>query len=340
MRTCLRRGESASRLSLAVKDKKDSVRGFKSNERGEGRKVTEMTHLDLFAGGGGAAWFGKLIGAKCVGYVEKDEYCKRIIRARIRDGIFDDAPIFDDVRTFDGRPYSGRVDLITAGFPCQPFSCAGKRQGESDERNMWPDTVRILREVRPRHAILENVPGLFTTDYIQTVFGDLAAAGFDAEWEVVSAADVGAPHLRKRLWILATDSHRPRRGETKERIAASSDSSESRADGQAEFMADSDDPQEWRTRNAEMARPRETEAWTFYQSQRTSDSKHSRESGGTIRSRSRNANADWWSVEPRMGRVADGVANRVNRLRSLGNGWVPAVAFEFWKRVINKERSR
>lgn len=88
-----------------------------------------MTHLDLFAGAGGASWFGKLIGATTVGYVENDKYCQQVLRARIKDGIFDDAPIFDDVRTFDGLPYRGRVDLITAGFPCQPFSCAGKRQG-------------------------------------------------------------------------------------------------------------------------------------------------------------------------------------------------------------------
>ena len=129
---------------------------------------------------------------------------QRVIRARIRDGLFDDAPIWDDARTFDGVPWRGLVDVISAGFPCQPFSVAGKRRGEDDPRNLWPDTLRIIREVRPSYAFLENVPGLLAGHgYFGRILGDLAEAGFDAEWIVLSAADAGANHLRKRLWILA-----------------------------------------------------------------------------------------------------------------------------------------
>lgn len=162
--------------------------------------------LDLFAGIGGASYAGKLIGGwQTVCYVEWDKYCQQVIQARIRDGIFDDAPIWDDVQTFDGKPWRGSVDIITAGFPCQPFSVAGKQQGESDERNMWPDTCRVISEVRPRYAFLENVPALLTSGYFGRIIGDLSEIGYDCRWTIVSARHLGALHLRERVWIQATD---------------------------------------------------------------------------------------------------------------------------------------
>lgn len=161
----------------------------------------------------------KLLGWETVGYVERDEDCQRIIAQRIRDGIFDEAPIFGDIRAFirDGyaASYQGVVDVITAGFPCQPFSVAGRRKGSDDSRNLWPETLEVLRTVRPRFALLENVPGLLANEYIRTIFGDLAESGFDARWCVLSAADVGAPHLRKRLWIVANARGQQHKGDCK-----------------------------------------------------------------------------------------------------------------------------
>lgn len=165
-----------------------------------------MNELSLFTGAGGGIWGSKLFGWRTVGYVEREPYCQQIIRARIKDGLFDDAPIFSDVRTFDGKLYCNRVDIITAGFPCQPFSAAGKQLGADDERNCWPDTVRIIGEVRPLFALLENVPALLSSEYFGKILSDLSSIGYDAKWCVLSAADEGAPHLRKRLWILATNS--------------------------------------------------------------------------------------------------------------------------------------
>ena len=163
-----------------------------------------MNDLCLFAGAGGGSIASKwLLGWDTVCYVEWDKYCQQVLQARIRDGLLDDAPIWDDVRTFDGRPWRGCVDIVTAGFPCQPFSVAGKRKGADDERNMWPDTIRIIREVRPRYALLENVPGLLISGYFGTVLGDLAASGYDIRWRCLSAAEVGAAHRRDRLWIVA-----------------------------------------------------------------------------------------------------------------------------------------
>jgi DNA (cytosine-5)-methyltransferase 1 len=166
-----------------------------------------MRELSLFSGIGGGLLGTKLLGWRSVGYVEWNEYCQRVLRQRIEDGWLDEAPIFGDLRAFiaDGyaRAYQGLVDVITAGFPCQPFSVAGKQRGAEDERNMWPQTIECIRLVRPKYCLLENVSGLLTNEYFGTILGDLAESGFDLRWKVLSAAEVGAPHKRDRLWIVA-----------------------------------------------------------------------------------------------------------------------------------------
>ncbi len=166
-----------------------------------------MDEFSLFSGAGGGMWGSKLLGWNTIGYVEYDDYCQQVIRQRISDGFFDDAPIFGDIRAFISEGYAesyqGVVDVLSAGFPCQPFSVAGKQAGENDPRNMWPKTLECIRIIRPRYAFLENVPGLLAHKYIQRIFGDLAESGYDCRWKVISAAEVGAPHKRDRLWIMA-----------------------------------------------------------------------------------------------------------------------------------------
>ena len=166
-----------------------------------------MNELSLFSGGGGGVWAAKRLGHRIIGYVEWEKDAQKVIRARIADGSFDDAPIFGDIRTFiaDGcaDQYRGYADLVSGGFPCQPFSVAGKQRGADDPRNMWPPTCEVIRRVRPEWAFLENVPGLLSSGYFGVILGDLHAVGYDCRWGVVSAADTGAPHLRRRLWILA-----------------------------------------------------------------------------------------------------------------------------------------
>jgi len=170
-----------------------------------------VRELSLFSGGGGGLLATKhLLGWTTVAYVERDKYAQEILRARIRDGLLDDAPIFEDVRTFDGAQWAGEVDVVSGGYPCQPFSVAGKQRGEDDERHLWPEFARILGEVRPRLAFLENVPGHLRLGF-ERVLGDLAELGFDAEWTTLGADDVGAPHRRKRLWVLAHARHAERR---------------------------------------------------------------------------------------------------------------------------------
>lgn len=135
-------------------------------------------------------------------HVEWEAFAAAVLVARMEDASLAPAPVWDDLLSFDGRPWCGIVDLITAGFPCQPFSSAGKRKGLRDDRWIWPDIARVIREVRPSLVFLENVPGLAPRG-LWRVLGDLSETGFDAEWDLFSAAEAGAPHIRKRLFILA-----------------------------------------------------------------------------------------------------------------------------------------
>ena len=166
-----------------------------------------MNELSLFSGaGGGLLATHHLLGWQTIGYVENDDYCQRVIAQRIKDGLLDEAPIFGDIRTFISEGYAegyqGMVDVVTAGFPCQPFSVAGKRRGAEDERNMWPFTRDTIRIVKPRWCFLENVPGLISSGYFGTIISDLAEIGYDARWTVLGAKDVGAPHKRDRKSVV------------------------------------------------------------------------------------------------------------------------------------------
>lgn len=134
--------------------------------------------------------------------VEKDPVAVAVLVARQGDGSLPPFPIWDDVETFDGRDWRGRIDIITAGFPCQPWSVAGRRRGTDDNRWLWPAIARIICEVEPRLVFLENVPGILSGG-LGHVLGDLAEAGFAAEWGCFTATEVGAPHKRERVFLLA-----------------------------------------------------------------------------------------------------------------------------------------
>lgn len=161
-----------------------------------------MNELALFIGGGGGALGSELLGHRIVCAVENDPYCREVIMRRQEEGHLPAFPLWDDARTFDGKPWSGVVDLVTAGFPCQPFSFAGKRRGVDDERNLWPETYRIIQEVGSGYVLLENVPGI--RKYLPVVIRDLRRAGYTVKRPViVAAAAVGAGHIRRRVWIFA-----------------------------------------------------------------------------------------------------------------------------------------
>ena len=169
--------------------------------------ISPIHVLSLFSGAGGLELGSKLASPrfKTVCYVEKETYAQAVLMSRIREGKLDNAPIWDDVSTFDGKPWRGRVDCIAGGFPCQDVSVAGKRAGIKDgaRSGLWKEFARAIREVRPKCVLVENTPGLLLDGGLGYVLGDLASMGYDAGWFVFSAATVGAPHLRKRVWIIA-----------------------------------------------------------------------------------------------------------------------------------------
>lgn len=162
-----------------------------------------MNELALFAGAGGGILGGHLLGWKTICAVEREPYAASVLMQRQNDGILAPFPIWDDVCTFDGRPWRGIVDVVSGGFPCQDISAAGNGAGIDGERSgLWREMSRIISEVRPQYVFVENSP-LLTSRGLGRVLGDLAQMGFNAEWGVLAAAHVGAPHLRERIWILA-----------------------------------------------------------------------------------------------------------------------------------------
>ena len=162
-----------------------------------------MNELALFAGAGGGILGGRAVGWLTVCAVEWDIYAAGVLLARQNDGLLEPFPVWDDVQTFDGRPWAGTVDVVSEGFPCQDISAAGKGAGIDGARSgMWFHMARIIGEVRPRFVFVENSP-MLTSRGLGRVLGDLAALGFDAEWGVLGAAAVGAPHQRERIWVVA-----------------------------------------------------------------------------------------------------------------------------------------
>ena len=258
-----------------------------------------MRELSLFTGAGGGLLGTHLLGWTPIGYVEWDDYCQRVLAARIADGYLPVAPIFTDVREFiqsgAAREYRGVADVVTAGFPCTPFSLAGKRAGADDERNMWPTTIECIRQVRPQYAFLENVPGLLSSGYFGTILNDLAESGHSVRWRCLSAAEVGAPHKRDRLWIVAYAE-----GEQGGRVQQSELPANAGASDQDVPVAESIGC-EWKQNTSEQTR------WTGPQS------------------------VDWWKVEPPLGRVVNGYAGRVAELRAAGNAQVATVAAAAWR---------
>src|ERR1700744_1014406 len=175
------------------------------------RDERPLNELHLFAGAGGGILGGILLGHTCVCAVEIEPYCRKVLFQRQRDGILPKFPIWDDVRTFDGKPWRGLVDVICGGFPCQDISQAGKRAGLEGERSgLWTHQLRIIGEILPEIAFVENSPRL-TFRGLNRILADFARLGYDAQWGVLGGIDAGAPHTRKRMWILASNSAGQRR---------------------------------------------------------------------------------------------------------------------------------
>jgi DNA (cytosine-5)-methyltransferase 1 len=326
-----------------------------------------LHELALFAGAGGGILGGHLLGWRTVCAVERDPYAVGVLLARQNDGCLPPFPIWDDVSTFDGRPWRGRVDVVSGGFPCQDISAAGRGAGITGARSgLWGEMARIISEVRPRFVLVENSP-MLTLRGLDVVLGDLAAMGFDAEWGVLGADDAGAPHIRKRIWIVASahadrlrelqpegskpdergrvsdvgeefpnadrdriQAHRQPFG-TETQVPLAERKSEHVADADLHVRRDVSGDERPRTKVDELGvggPPLDHADGPRLQGahEQPGDEGLWRDATGS------SAGAvGWWAVEPDVGRVVDRVAARVDRLKCIGNGQVPAVAALAWR---------
>jgi DNA (cytosine-5)-methyltransferase 1 len=355
-----------------------------------------LSVLSLCAGVGGLDLGIRMAqpNARTVCFVEIEAFACEILATRMEDKTMDEAPIWTDLRTFDGKPWRGLVDCITAGYPCQPFSVAGKQKGKDDPRHLWPDVFRVVQEISPRLCFFENVPGHLRLGFEQ-VHDDLSSLGYCVKAGLFSAAEVGASHKRERLFILAyresdrTDgwlSHlqeiqrtigcghaiepsrssetyvadsesivceRPKqKGNTGEQSEMPSGSFNSEL-GNTEHIGSSALTQSRSNEETDGAERSESRKNAPQQSERA-DQLANADSVGTEISPERQfsteqrpdingdpiapfppgSNGDWdeisTSLKPAICRMADGLANRVDRIRACGNGVVPLAAAYAW----------
>ena len=325
-----------------------------------------MNELALFAGVGGGLLGTHLLGWKPVAAVEKEPFCREVLLQRQRDGLLPLFPIWDDANTFDGRQWRGVVDIVSAGFPCQPFSVAGSQSAGDDDRNGWPSTLRIIGEVEPRYVLLENVTGLLAPShgYFGHILGGLASLGYDVAWDCFPATAVGAPHRRDRLWILAVHPDADTRGRKLKREPKPTGKQSARrhkpdrlrearrrrnpparvSDADSILVREQSErfPSGWHSgesgrREAEPVADGVEESVAGSEGQRIAeqacDVEHADDAGRREQRRAFTGDAEkptaelagWWKTEPAVGRVVDGMAHRVDQLRALGNGQVPAL---------------
>jgi len=248
-------------------------------------RVLHMNFGSLFSGIGGLDLGLERAGMTCLWQSEINPYASRVLAKH-----WPATPNLGDINDIDWRTVP-TVDLVCGGYPCQPFSLAGVRRGENDERHLWPMFAECLRVVRPRFALLENVAGHLSLGFGQ-VLADLASIGYDAQWDCIPAAAVGAPHLRDRVFVIASRTNMVNTNETNGRTPMGTTGttrqrlSENRQSGQSLECRLSERGQihGWRPNNPS------------------------------------------WSTEPRMGRMAHGIPNRMDRIAGLGNAVVPQVA--------------
>lgn len=253
-------------------------------------------------------------GMQVIWQVENEPYCQRVLAKH-----WPDVPRYGDIKEIDWNDVE-RPDLICGGFPCQPVSLAGKRLAQADERWLWPEVDRCIRVLRPRYVFVENVPGLLSAG-ISDVLGDLATSGYDAEWDCIPAAAVGAPHLRYRVWVIA---HR------------TGHVAHAQVFSQRPGLCP-DGPGGERGRRSGDGRSTDDGTNSAFNRDGWGGEQQPYHHGANRPDRRGEVSNDlgaWWTTEPDVGRVAHGVPARVDRLRGLGNAVVPQVAEWIGRRIM------
>ena len=277
--------------------------------------MNEKTHIDLFSGIGGFALAAKWNGYRTVAFCDNEPYAQAVLKRH-----WPEVPCHKDIREVQGKLYTGAT-LLTGGFPCQPFSVAGKQRGKDDNRYLWPEMCRVIHEARPAWIIGENVAGIVNLA-LDTVCADLEAEGYEVEPIIIPACAVDAPHRRDRVWIIA-------------RNVADTNS----------WRLEGTDKEGWDSGNVKRGcgfDGKEALANTINKGLQGAElCKAFGESEGASRSASECFGIEGlcWPTEPDVGRVAHGIPNRVAKLRGLGNAIVPQVAAEIIRCITEISRS-
>ena len=321
--------------------------------------MSELTHLSPFSGIGGLDLAAEMAGFKTVGQCEWADYPTKVLEKH-----WPDVPRWRDIRTLTKDSFYERtglrtVDVVSGGFPCQPFSVAGERRGKDDDRYLWPEMLRVIRELRPSWVIGENVPGIVNLA-LDEVLTDLESVGYEAQPFIIPACGVDAPHRRYRVAILAhVMCERLRiRGtqETPSDDGGKRDADIGRDEAALVWKRRQDKPTMGRMADGIRTTVHETVADpggigceyvcknTVLDSEDTDCScrERERERIQFPTERTGGSHSPWknWPTEPGVGRVVDGVPNRVDRIKCLGNAVVPQQFYIFFKLIADIERSK
>ena len=280
-----------------------------------------MNHLDLFSGIGGFALAAQWMGWETVAFCEQDKYCQKVLSKN-----FPNKPIYDDVRTI---PRIRGIDIITGGFPCQPFSVAGKQASKEDDRYLWPAMLQVIEQEKPTWVIGENVSGIINLALDQ-VLADLEAKNYSCQPFVIPACSLNAPHRRDRVWIVAHTNSKSQSDGTLNEQESLDDTHSSRwtqelkdmeggkaelsdfTSGNSSSLADTSSSKQQRQSKKQISGQRYLQG----ESERSSENKH-----------------QGWATEPSVGRVVNGLPGRMDRCKALGNAVLPQIPFEIFKAI-------
>jgi len=276
--------------------------------------MNELTHLDLFSGIGGFALAAKWNGYRTVAFCDNEPYAQAVLKKH-----WPDVPCHKDIREIRGDLYAG-VTLLTGGFPCQPFSVAGKQRGKTDDRYLWPEMLRVIREARPVWIIGENVAGIVNMALDQ-VHIDLEAEGYEVESLIIPACGVDAPHRRDRVWIMAHA-----KGGKRGRLQDKGSAKGSQDCDQLSRITSGLSGKSCASNVADPVSQRRCGGNT--------EGKYAEDAGKSSSHPWHNtAGVATWLPEPNVGRVVNGLPNRVDRIKGLGNAIVPQVAAEIIRNI-------
>ena len=323
--------------------------------------------LDLFSGiGGFSLGMEATKRIKTIGFVEKDKFCQKVLQKN-----FKNIPIEEDIRNVKGSNYA--ADIVSGGFPCQPFSVAGKRRGKDDDRYLWDETIRVVAETKPKWFVGENVEGIININnglVLRQVQTDLEKEGFQVQCLVIPASGIGAWHQRKRVWIIANSNSRLSIGENKE--------IQTRGNTINSSSKDVPNTQRNQHKHTTTGQGRTNKLWGFYTTEKkqTTHDLWSKTSGCDALPRENISNTyskgfqrrciptnleekqrsitsknslekqqTWWQTQSELCGVPYGISyeldkDRSNRIKALGNSIVPQIAYEIGKAIIDAEISQ